>query len=963
MVSGGMRVFVSFCFILSCLSIFFTPQAHPFSLTKEELDYISSNNTIRFVSQTRYPPFEFIDKSGQHEGMILDVIRWLAVEIGFKPEFSHTSFQEAQQAVLTGKADVITSLFFSAKRNQTFEFSETLFKVPATIFVQRDRTDIGNLWDLNGKTIAMQKGDYAKEFLERKNIKFEILETDDFGQATDMVVAGEADAVIGDEQIVLYHIFSHRLMNRIKKIGKPLYTGHDCMAASKSNRLLIQILNKGIQEARSTGVLEKIEKKWLGIGIKSEEPWLADHIWTIAIIAGITLLFSLWVWGWNLRLQILVRRKTADIQSSQDALRKSEQKLNSILAASPVALSIGRKRKIVWVNESWVKMFGLEDENDHIGMATENLYASQVEYERVLNILYHNLDNNEINETDVKFKRKDGRSFDVHIRITYIDPADPELGVIVACSDISERKKTEKIIKDSEQRLAQIIDFLPDAIFVIDMNGKVVAWNRAIEDMTGIQAEDILGKDQSVYSQAFNDEKKPVLIDLVNNRNKINTDDFIYFKEERDMLIAESYHNTSRFRGVHLWSVARPLYDLKGNIVGAIESIRDITEIKRTQELLLETERFKAVADLAGGVAHNFNNLLQVIISGTQLSLMKLERGDAAAAGEKLEQILDSCKFGAETVKRLQDFAGIRPEDKKVEETVFNLSDVVRQAADLTKTWWETNPEREGIHINFDMKIGDNCLVKGKMNELFEVVVNLIKNAAEALSEGGDISVVTRIIGDQVLLEVRDTGIGISEKHLGRLFNPFFTTKMETGTGLGLATSRQIVKKHKGQILVESTEGRGTIFKVKLPLAIESSDQFNLNNPYQLNQELTILVIDDMRSMAALIRDGLAEYNQTVITSKSGREGLEIFKKTPVDIVLCDLSMPEMNGWQVGKEIKTICREQKKPKTPFIILTGWGGVDTEATKISDSGVDAIVEKPIDLPKLLELIRNIVAFRQ
>ena len=367
MVLGIPKVYVRCLYLISIFSLFFVTSAYPFQLSNEEQDYIQQNNTIIFISQTRYAPFEFVDKGGQHEGMMLDVIRWLAMEIGFKPVFTNSSFKEAQEAVLAGRADIITSLFFSEKRNQTFEFTHTLFDVPASIFIQADRTDIKNINNLSGKTIAIQKGDYARDFLENKNIEFKILETDDFGEATNMVIAGKADAVIGDEQIVLHHLFTNRLTRKIKRIGEPLYTGKDCMAAAKRNKLLIQILNKGIEEARSTGVLDKITKKWLGSETRAQGIIDMKYIWALLIAAGLILLLSIWVYAWNVRLKKIVNKKTEHIKQSGNALQKSEQKLNRILSSSPVALSIIEKKEIKWVNESWIKMFGTENEDEHIG--------------------------------------------------------------------------------------------------------------------------------------------------------------------------------------------------------------------------------------------------------------------------------------------------------------------------------------------------------------------------------------------------------------------------------------------------------------------------------------------------------------------------------------------------------------------------------------------------------------------
>ena len=183
-------------------------------LTPEEKKYLAARGPIVFISQENYPPFEFRRANGVHDGMMIELARWMSSEIGFRTRFVDTNFAAAQEAVRNGEADILTSLFYSEKRDRDFDFTETIFAVPASIFVLAERPDIAGLEDLNGKTIAIQRGDYAREFLESRGIRFETLATHDFAEATRAVIRGEADAVIGDEQIVLYDLFDNNLTDR-----------------------------------------------------------------------------------------------------------------------------------------------------------------------------------------------------------------------------------------------------------------------------------------------------------------------------------------------------------------------------------------------------------------------------------------------------------------------------------------------------------------------------------------------------------------------------------------------------------------------------------------------------------------------------------------------------------------------------------------------------------------------------
>ncbi len=313
------------CSSLFCLFVV-TANCHAMNLTEAELKFLQNRGPVVFVSQTQYPPFERTAKPGSSpEGMMIDVVRWMALELGFKAQFVDMPFQQAQQAVLSGKADIITSLFLSDKRQEQFSFSLPLFEVPASIFVRTERTDIKDIDDLHGKTIAIQRGDYGMDFLQSQRITFTLSDTANFAEAADQVIAGKADAIIGDEQIVLYHIFSNNLTDQIKKMHTPLYIGQNCMAGRRDDALLIDILNKGIRRAEKSGVLENISKKWLGTQYRQQKTFYERNRDSILMAVGVLACASLAVFLWNFQLRAQVRQKIQVIASREEQLRESER--------------------------------------------------------------------------------------------------------------------------------------------------------------------------------------------------------------------------------------------------------------------------------------------------------------------------------------------------------------------------------------------------------------------------------------------------------------------------------------------------------------------------------------------------------------------------------------------------------------------------------------------------------------
>lgn len=270
---------------------------------------------------------------------------------------------------------------------------------------------------------------------------------------------------------------------------------------------------------------------------------------------------------------------------------------------------------------------------------------------------------------------------------------------------------------------------------------------------------------------------------------------------------------TTRWIGSRLF----PMEGEKGGAPDKAGIAEDITERKKSEQIPIQSERLKAIGELARGVADNFNNLLQIVMGSANSLSSNLELGDLTAAKADINQILESSRSGAETVRRLQTFARSKTDRFRTEAQVFDLSELVWQAIEMSKIWWKTIPEREGISVNMAETLTGHCMVQGRQGELFEVVVNLIRNAVEALPQGGDIRVGTVAEDGWAILTVEDNGVGVAEQNLGKIFQPFFTTKGCERAGMGLAGSYGIITGHGGEISVRSVRGEGTTFTVRLP--------------------------------------------------------------------------------------------------------------------------------------------------
>ncbi|MFC1835172.1 PAS domain S-box protein [Thermodesulfobacteriota bacterium] len=398
-----------------------------------------------------------------------------------------------------------------------------------------------------------------------------------------------------------------------------------------------------------------------------------------------------------------------------------------------------------------------------------------------------------------------------------------------------------------------------------------------------------------------------------------------------------------------------------GTIIGAQAVIEDITEQKRNDRLLLQAERLKAVGEMAGGVAHSFNSTLQFVASTSRQALGCMESRNFNKVRPLLEQIFDSTRQAVHTVRRLQQFSRARhsrgvSQFSQAQVESFDLTEAVKESLERSTLQSKSHAREKGIAISLELDLADGCYIEGEESEIVEVVANLLKNSEEALPVGGTIKVKTFVRNGHVVLMVKDDGIGIPEKNLGRVFEPFWTTK-DAHAGLGLTINFGIVRRHRGTLTVTSTMRRGTAFTVRLPYVAKREEKREEIPKDVTEQRLRILLVDDDEPIVRIFEKGLKRLGQKPFPAFSGQQGLKILEDKEVDAVVCDLAMPGMNGWEVARVIHQMCLEKGIPKPPFILLTGWAGQLAEEEILAHPDVDRIVEKPIKVSRLLEIVER------
>lgn len=415
-------------------------------LTEDEISWIKSKKVIKFISQTEYAPFEFIDESGSSAGMCIELATWISTEFGFKAEFSDTSFSVAQEMVQNGDADVLTSFFYSTERDKIFEFSNVIWEIPAYIFVKNERPDILELKDLNGKKIGIQRKDYAFKYLEDRGINYISIDCNSFKEAAELLVRGEVDAVIGDYQIMLYNFFKTNTQNLVKTVSKPQYIGENCMAVKENQDILIRILNKGIRLASERGIFKNIDQKWTGSSIDTEVTFLQKNLSSIIITFVIVLTIVFFIAVWNFQLRMIIKRKTL-------LLMESNERYKTLFNNADYAVFIhDRFGKIIDVNDKMIEIYEVDSREKALGYSIDKDYSDNESNDLLsLKRIWNKVMEGETIEFDWKAKKiKSGSTFDVRVTLKPLLLNKQKI-ILATVKDVSNQKMMEKQLIQSQK--------------------------------------------------------------------------------------------------------------------------------------------------------------------------------------------------------------------------------------------------------------------------------------------------------------------------------------------------------------------------------------------------------------------------------------------------------------------------------------------------------------------------------
>ncbi|HYG98276.1 MAG TPA: ATP-binding protein [Terriglobales bacterium] len=660
-----------------------------------------------------------------------------------------------------------------------------------------------------------------------------------------------------------------------------------------------------------------------------------------------------------------VSRRTQELEVALDALTNAKrdveavrQRLVHAISAIPEGFALfDPDDKLILSNEAYRKLWDFdEDVNgrkfaDLLSEAATRLKPGDSEW------IARRLHNHRLAAGTSEDRLANGRLLQIRERRT------PDGFTVGLYTDITELAELQAADAARRQLLA-VVDFLPDATFAIDGRGRVIAWNRAMEEITGVKKADILGEGDRAYAMALYGERRATLLDALDSDDPELISRYENLRRKGSSVSGEVFlASVYGGRGAYLDLIASPLLDREGKRVGAIECIRDITDRKRAyadlqslQEQLRQAVKMEAIGRLAGGIAHDFNNQLTIVQSYSKLLLNRLPCGLSDCARE-VNEIFRAAERSAQLTKQLLAFG----RKQVLHSEVLDFNAVLTELRDPLA-------RMIGEDVHLDVQITDDLWsVKTDRNQLEQAIVNLAVNARDAMPHGGRLTIEARNAvldsdyvlrhmgaseGEHVCLRVKDSGIGMDQPTQARIFEPFFTTKpVGVGTGLGLSLVYGFVKQSGGHIDVSTELGRGSCFDLYFPRAIDAvvAQEAQPSADRCASGNETILVVEDQEALRVLTSHILESGGYHVLQAEDGYSAIELSRQydSNIDLVLSDVVMPGLSGPEVVKELT-----RHRPGLKVIYVTGYADGNI-------SGTDELRAQTLTKPFTPEILSRVI----
>ena len=626
----------------------------------------------------------------------------------------------------------------------------------------------------------------------------------------------------------------------------------------------------------------------------------------------------------------------------REVLQENEKQISSIFRSAPIGIGSVVNRILSKVNDRLCEMTGY-DESEMIGQSARMLYPSDKEFEFVGREKYAQMADHATGTVETRWQKKDGTIMDVLLSSTPVDLQDQSKGVTFTALDITDRKQAENELNHAHEKLLTILDSIDSTVYVADMDTCEILFmnKRMINDFGGDKTGDIC------YS-AFRNNSEPC--ECCTNDQLIDKDGNpagVHIWEGKNPVTGKYYINYDR---AIEWTDARLV---------RMQIAADITDLKKMESQLIQAQKMEAVGRLAGGVAHDFNNMLSVILGKTEMALEDIDPNQTLYAD--LEEIRTAAQRSADVTRQLLAFArkqAIAPKVVNLNSTIESILKMLRRLiGENIDLIWLPNEEIWPVRID--------------PSQLAQILANLSVNARDAIADVGKLIIETGkttfdeaycadhsgfVPGDFVQLTVSDNGCGISQETLQNVFEPFYTTKdVGKGTGLGLATVYGIVKQNDGFINAYSEPDQGTIFRIYLPRYLAETEILEKKTSDTINPDgaETILLVEDEPSILRMTRMMLERMGYKVLAAGTPGEAIALAREYAgqIHLLMTDVVMPEMNGRDLAGNLLALYPDLKR-----LFMSGYTANLIAHHGLLDEGVN-FIQKPFSREQLGKKVRE------
>ncbi len=886
------------------------------TLTPEETKWIEDHPFIRVSGPRAFPPFHFFEKNGALKGISADYLFLIMEQLGIAVVATGAlPWPEVLEKARLKQIDLIACAARVPEREAYLNFSDSYLSFPLVIVSRKDSEFIGGIEDLYGKTLAVVQKNAVIEWLRQDGVKYLPYSVSTPLNGLEAVAFGRADARIENLAAASFLIEKHGLTNL--KIAAPTpYGPYDLhMAVREDAPVLLGLINKALRSIPPETRIQ-IRSKWLSVRYEKGTSRSEVFGWIAGIlIFSVSLLCLVLIWRRQLGQESLNRRKTeAALRNSEQNLLVSKQKLDLHFKHTPLAvIEWDLDFRVSSWNPAAEKIFG---------------YSESQILGRQAAILVHDEDKLIVDDVWSALLEQSGGSRSTNRNVTkqgetiicewFNAPVVDENGEIIAVFslvlNVTRRKKAEQALEKTQDLFKMITDHTSALVSIHDANGRFVYASPSFSRI-GHDPGELIGR--SGFDIMVKEDIEAILNDMdVIRKDQVN-------QTFLDYRLMDSAGHTHYYRGAF-----DAVYDARSNLEKIICVGEDITELRTVQSekvqaltLAAETNKYALVGQVAGKMAHDFNNILSAIMGNAELALLDSKDSEMS---ETFELILEQTMRGRNLTKNLVAFA----KDQEIKQELFNLNDKINLVISLMKK------DLEGIKVVLKTR-PDLPELLADPGMIEHALVNILQNAIHAVSLSEDPRIVIRTAceDDTVMIIVEDNGCGIEEKYLYAIFEPSFSLKGNKdisgvyeerikGTGYGLANVKKYIEQHHGRIMVRSSLDSGTAFTIYLPiikeaLTIEEKQQIQENRPVCGRR---ILIVEDEKAISDIQRRTLSQSpcSHQVDVASDGRKAIALFDQGAYDLVSLDYILPgKVNGMDVYHHIR-----KTDKRLPVLFISG-----------------------------------------